>query len=205
MKKQKNFKICGYKLTSKVPEYLSFIILLVGLTVSITLANFCPTNLNAEMLSPADPLSVATPAKTENVIIAIIDGIRYKDSFGDTSHQYIPHIWNELRPQGTIYSNLWDVGITATTGGHQTTITGVTQLLKNNGKLTSDQRTKQPSIFEYYRKQKNIALNKVWAVVAKTGNLHALDYSLNPDCGYNWRATLRCTDHTPDASTYGHS
>jgi arabinogalactan endo-1,4-beta-galactosidase len=37
---------------------------------------------------------------TRFVIIAVIDGARYSETFGDPAHQYIPRIWSTLRPLG---------------------------------------------------------------------------------------------------------
>ena len=34
--------------------------------------------------------------KTENVIIIVVDGVRYSETWGDTTHQYIPYFLKEV-------------------------------------------------------------------------------------------------------------
>lgn len=164
-------------------------IALITFLTEWNMANMNATINSFEFSLPITKARAATVSSGENVIIAIIDGVRYQEIFGDAEHKYAPHLWNDLKPQGTLFTNVWNMGITATTAGHQTIITGAWQNLLNNGNLLPDQRTKQPNIFEYYRKQKNIPQAKVWTVTGKIGNLKSLDYSLNPDYGYNFKAS----------------
>src|SRR4030042_6509207 len=111
----------------------------------------------------------AEPTKgiAENVILVIIDGLRNDEAFDDPTHQYIPHIWNDLRPQGVINTSFWNTGITLTTAAHATIFTGVRQPFANQGIASADQRAKYPNIFEYYRKQKNVPQEKVWFISGK--------------------------------------
>jgi hypothetical protein len=136
---------------------------------------FSPSRLLAATTSE---LSEAT---ARNVIILIIDGLRNDEAFDDPSHQYIPHIWNDLRPKDTINTNFWNTGLTVTTPAHHQIVTGVRELLKNQSGEIGQIRAKYPNIFEYYRKQKNVPESKVWVVAGKnflTKNIHA---SLHPD------------------------
>ena len=47
-------------------------------------------------------------ASSPNIIILVWSGVRFQDSVGDPSGQYIPHLKNELMPQGIIYSDMRD-------------------------------------------------------------------------------------------------
>jgi hypothetical protein len=47
----------------------------------------------------------------------MIDGARYDESFGAGATN-LPHIWNDLRPKGTVYTNFRNDGITKTCAGH---------------------------------------------------------------------------------------
>ncbi|MDO9548371.1 MAG: hypothetical protein Q7J65_05355 [Candidatus Marinimicrobia bacterium] len=97
---------------------------------------------------------------SENMVIVIIDGARYSETFGDTSHQYIPNMWN-ISANGTIIDEFYNDSMTYTSkaipalwcGAWTETVDTV-----NNGYNT--QYAAKPSIFEYYRKQKNIPMNK---------------------------------------------
>ena len=90
----------------------------------------------------------ASTAIAENVIVLVIDGIRNDEAFDDPTHQYIPHIWNDLVPLGTICTNFWNTGFQTTTAGHLAILTGVREHLC----LGEQNRSKYPNVFEYYRK-----------------------------------------------------
>jgi hypothetical protein len=87
---------------------------------------------------------------TQYVHIVVIDGARYSETFGDSTHQYIPIIWNKLRHLGTFYTNYYNDSLTITVPGHSTIISGVYHVLPNDGTL----RLNTPTLFEYLRKEK---------------------------------------------------
>ena len=47
--------------------------------------------------------------QTRNVFVVCIDGLRGTEAF-DAEHpeQYIPHMWNDLKPQGSLYHNIYN-------------------------------------------------------------------------------------------------
>lgn len=141
-------------------------------------------------------ISFAQPS--ENVFIVVIDGLRHDEGWalGPTN---LPHIWNDLKPQGTFHSRFWARGWTATTGGHLTILSGVRQLLRNNGNNEQEIRSFAPLAFEYYRKYFNLGDTTVCgAVIGKTGNVGAVaDFSLEPAFGAPWQGFVR-----GDASTH---
>jgi hypothetical protein len=119
---------------------------------------------------------------SQNVIIVVMDGARYSETFGSDS-LYIPHIWNQLRPLGTIWTNFYNDGLTKTDPGHATIATGVWQTIDNKG----NGRPEQPTVFEYFRKYTK-APTKATAVVAGKQKLAILTYSTHPDYGAEYRA-----------------
>lgn len=82
------------------------------------------------------------------VVIAVIDGARYTETLGDPNHQYIPRLWNILRPQGIVYMSFYNNGVTLTTPGHSSILSGVWQYIANDG----SEPPHTPTVFEYYRK-----------------------------------------------------
>jgi hypothetical protein len=136
----------------------------------------------------------------ENVFVLIIDGLRNDEAFDDPTHQYIPHMWNDLRPLGTINTNFWNTGITVTTAAHNQIVTGVRAFLSIQGGDTSKLHSKYPNIFEYYRKQKNIPKEKVWFIAGKGPILKSLHYSLHPDYAH-WGASGESFNRS-DADTW---
>ncbi|MFZ4059412.1 MAG: hypothetical protein ACOYKE_14815, partial [Ferruginibacter sp.] len=62
--------------------------------------------------------SIPDKYKTENVIIIVIDGARYSETWGDTLHQYIPFFSNEISKKGIVNTNFYNNGPTYTLAGH---------------------------------------------------------------------------------------
>ena len=121
-------------------------------------------------------------ALAQNVVIIVIDGARYTETFGADS-LYIPRIWTQLRPLGTIWTNFRNHGITKTDPGHASIATGTWQSIDNKGVV----RPTQPTIFEYFRKASG-ALKSEAAVVVGKRKLGILAYSTHPDYGAEYKA-----------------
>jgi hypothetical protein len=128
---------------------------------------------------------------TRNVIICVIDGARYTETFGDTSagHGGIPFIWNTLRPQGTIYTEFYCGGNgipTVTCEGHATILTGNWQNIPNDGSV----RPFTPTIFEYFRKQTGSTARENFVILGKD-KLNVLTYSDSIGYGANFGALVQ--------------
>jgi len=100
--------------------------------------------------------------QTENVVIAVMDGTAWRVTFGDPEHQYIPRLWNELRPQGTLYTRFYNNDVTITKGGHSTIATGTWQKTRNRGP-----RNTMPTMFDYLADEQKIPPEKVWIIFGK--------------------------------------
>jgi hypothetical protein len=124
--------------------------------------------------------------QTRNVFIFVMDGARYTETFGDSVHQYIPRIWNELRPQGTIYTNFFnDAGdaLTETCPGHSHILTGTWQVMPNDGSVRPD----RPTVFEYFRKATGSPDSSCYVVLGKN-KLTMLTYGTFPGYGASYGA-----------------
>lgn len=141
--------------------------------------------------------------KTEHVVILIIDGPRYSETFGDTTCTNIPNICNQLAPQGVLYTNFRaNAPRTTTNAGHTAITTGVNQRISNDGK----QFPKYPSMFQYLMKEKEVDKNKLWIISSK-GKLSILGntkhkkwkdlYTPHVYCGRNGNGA----DYTKDSQT----
>ena len=86
----------------------------------------------------------------QNVIIVVVDGARYTETI-NAGATYIPHMYNDLKPIGAVYTNfrIADEGITSTNPGHSSILTGTWQLIANDG----IQSPTNPTVFEYFRKE----------------------------------------------------
>ncbi len=142
-----------------------------------------------------------TKYKTENVIVIIMDGPRYSETWGDTSHQYIPHMANDMAPHGVIYSGFRNNGPTYTCSGHTAVTTGIYQKINNSGK----EYPKNPTMFQYWLKASGKA-KKAAYVIASKDKLAILtnckskkwrgQYRPYSDCGVNGLQTGYRRDET---------
>ncbi|MDG1428052.1 MAG: alkaline phosphatase family protein [Crocinitomicaceae bacterium] len=99
---------------------------------------------------------------TEYVIIVVIDGPRYSETWGDPNHTNIPY-QSALTSQGVLFTNFLNTGVTSTTPGHTSILTGVNQTIDNNGlELPAN-----PSLFQLWRKENSTAANKAWLICSK--------------------------------------
>jgi hypothetical protein len=124
----------------------------------------------------------------ENVFVVIIDGLRNDEGF-EAESLNLRHIWNDLRPQGTIYRRFWNRGWTATTAGHNTIACGVRQITRNNAETEQDIRPNQPTFFEYFRNTYSLPENTAGAIMGKA-NCRCVDFGLEPSYGENDKGFL---------------
>jgi len=144
-----------------------------------------------------EPAAQVPPADAR-VILFVIDGPRWTEIFGDSTHAHIPGMWNTLRPQGTLCTNFRNEGWTLTIPGHATMLTGIWQHLNNQGL----ERPKQPTLFEYYRKQRNAPPRDAVILSMKT-KLDAVAYGLDSLYGEPYGASVEVGDSN-DVETYAH-
>jgi len=94
--------------------------------------------------------------QTENVVVVIIDGVRYTEGFGDTAHAYVPNQW-ELAQEGAIIEPFLNDGYTYTSRAIPAIWCGAwTEMYQfPDPDCGGDQNSycRSPTVFEYYRKQ----------------------------------------------------
>jgi hypothetical protein len=126
--------------------------------------------------------------KAKNVFIVVGDQFRHDESFGDRTHQYIPHLWNDLVPQGslcvTIYGNpSFMVKV------HLATITGS---WKDVRRLKPQDFPDQPTMFEYYRKGLGKSLESCYLITSKK-EFNFMNYSNHEEYGEDYKANFELT------------
>ncbi len=139
-------------------------------------------------------ITLSLPAQTketENVFVVIIDGVRNEEAFEDPDHQYIPYLWNELRPQGTIYTEFYlDQMAAYTTPADSAYLTGQWHWqtnLEDFGFEFNDVRPEAPTFFEEYRKHFGAPIEECLIVSGKFNNMQ-LDRSIVPGYGPDYRS-----------------
>lgn len=118
------------------------------------------------------------------VVILAIDGPRYSETFGEPTHAYTPHIWNELRPQGAILTNFRNYGQTKTIPGHSALLTGTWQDVANDG----SERPDRPTVFEYYRQWYAAPATDAYLIAGKP-KLQVCAWGTHPNYGSAYGAT----------------
>jgi hypothetical protein len=133
----------------------------------------------------------------QNVIVVVIDGARYSETFGG-GNTFIPHLYDDLRPQGYLYTNfrIAHEGKTETNPGHASILSGTWQQISNDGL----QRPTKPTTFEYFRKELGSSITDNYIIGGKA-KLGILAYSNDPGYGVDYGASSSCAD-VSDNSVY---
>lgn len=95
---------------------------------------------------------ILTIVFSQNVVLVVIDGARYTETFGDESHEFVPKM-AELATEGSYINTFYNDGDTWT--AHAIPALWCGTWAGVNYTTEGTQYTIMPSIFEYYRKQKN--------------------------------------------------
>ncbi len=129
---------------------------------------------------PQEPVELGPSGKykTHYVFVVVIDGVRWSESWGDSSHKLIPNQANIMKPKGVFNSTFYNDGWTETTPGHTAITTGVYQKMNNFGK----QLPKYSNIFQHWRKKNNLKKTDNF-IIASKGKLAVLASTLDS----NWR------------------
>lgn len=107
--------------------------------------------------------------QTKYVVILVIDGPRYSETYGDTSCRLSPILCDSLRYEGAFYEDFKNNGVTYTVPGHTALTTGIYQRISNSGTSLP----KNPSLFQYYLKSTGAAKSDAY-IVASKGKLDVL-------------------------------
>lgn len=123
--------------------------------------------------------------KTRNVIVAVMDGVRYSETFGDANRSLIPKL-AALEKEGTLFTNfrIAGLGVSVTRQGHSTISTGTWQTVALAGA-----RMTMPSFFEYARSELGWKQTDCYAIFGK-GPYSYADYSSFPTYGEKYRPTF---------------
>src|SRR5258707_6359775 len=132
----------------------------------------------------------------QNVFIIVIDGVRYSESLGGEG-KYMPHLWNDLRPIGTIYTRFRNEGKTLTNPGHSAILTGKWQNIKNDG---SDEFS-DPTVFELFRKQTGLPEQSCFVIAGKE-KLHILTHGTDPSYGKKYAAMFKANSSGKNIDTW---
>jgi hypothetical protein len=143
--------------------------------------------------------------KTEHVFVIVVDGPRYSETWGDPTFQYIPHMKNDLAPEGAIFTNFRNNGSTFTNPGHAAILTGNYQALNNTGA----EKPLYPNFLNYWLEKTKAPRNKAW-IFASKDKIAVLSDSYDPNWEGKYIPSLDCgvyglgTGYRSDSITVKH-
>ena len=92
--------------------------------------------------------------KTQNVVVVIVDGLRFTEGWGDSTKKYIPLLAGNMAKNGVVNTTFYNNGDTYTSAGHTNITTGIYRPLDNAG----NELPANPSVFKYWSKAGNNVL-----------------------------------------------
>lgn len=101
--------------------------------------------------------------KTEHIIVLVIDGARYSETWGDPDHRNIPVTAGVLAREGVINTQFYNNGPTYTLAGHTSITTGFYQEIDNSGAVLPD----HPSFFQYWNSVAATTRDQSWIITSK--------------------------------------
>ncbi len=168
-------------------SHKSFVRLAFGLSILGLLAGF------GWLMRPASSSGTGT-YETENVVLVLIDGLRASEAFGfpvgGGTHPYIPHMYHDLMPEGTLLSNMRNRGYTKTVSAMSNIMTGRWHAEPNRGIDTDprgfrDVRSRWPTLIEHYRRDVGATESQVLFFPSKH-NERGIDTSFHPRYGADY-------------------
>ena len=132
--------------------------------------------------------------QSRKLVFIVVDGPRWEETWGDSTHQYQPYLRDSLGRQGCIFTNFYNNGITFTVPGHAALLTGHYQDMLNNGQELPD----YPGLPQLFMKKYALNQDAVWLVASKD-KLEVFKncedpewsgkYTPSSDCGINGNGT----------------
>jgi hypothetical protein len=115
------------------------------------------------LLVAACCLGAGEPPRVDHVVVLVIDGPRWSETWGDAKREHIPRQAAELAPQGALYTDFANDGPTYTNAGHAALTTGFYQEINNSGK----ELPRRPGIPQVLLAARSGAASQAWIVSSK--------------------------------------
>lgn len=130
--------------------------------------------------------------KTKHVVLIVVDGARYSETWGDSTRFRIPFQNTELLAEGCMLSNFRNNGFTWTSSGHTALSTGIYESLENGG----NQFPSYPSYMQYWRKFSGAVAEKAWVITSKD-KLYILANTVDAEFQNKWIPRYDCGNNGP--------
>ncbi|MGZ4067653.1 MAG: sulfatase-like hydrolase/transferase [Bacteroidia bacterium] len=137
-----------------------------------------------------DPQISSSPPLTKKLVFVLVDGPRWEETWGDSTHQYQPYLRDSLQRSGCIFTNFYNNGVTLTEPGHAALLTGHYENIINNGSQYP-QNPGLPQLFLARTKKEN---NFSWLITSKD-KLEVFKTCTNPDWKDKYTPSTDCGVH----------
>ena len=128
----------------------------------LTAGNFLPLIILVFIFSSCEKDQVIVQYKTKNVIVIVVDGPRYMETWGDEQHRFIPQRFSR-KSEAVICTKMYNEGITNTMNGHAALLTGNYISIDNSGL----QNPEFPSFHQHAQSFFGMPANKTWIIASK--------------------------------------
>jgi hypothetical protein len=119
------------------------------------------------------------------IIVTFGGGTRYQDTFAPDGWQNIPHLTQDLVPQGLLYPTALNEGITGHFNSTASLVTGSWQNVDSYGL----EKPATPTLFEYLRKERKMPPEEAW-VIATNKSFSLMGASGERDFGNPYAANV---------------
>ncbi len=147
---------------------------------------FIVFTLLLEVLFGCSKDPVAAAYKTKNIVVVVVDGPRYTETWGYPGYKFIPARAMMLKG-GVMCTKFYNNGHTFTNAGHSAMTTGVYQNIDNTGK----EYPQNPSFFQYWLKSTGRPAAEAWVITSKD-KLTVLSDCINPEWKGKFRPSTDC-------------
>jgi hypothetical protein len=120
------------KFTNRLNRACTILILCAAMLICT--AQSCKQDAPINKPLPTTPIQ--KPSK-RNIVVIIIDGPRYTETFGDSSHQYMPELW-QIADSNSWCTNIFNGAVTNTLNGISYITTGQHGSMANGGTESPD-------------------------------------------------------------------
>jgi hypothetical protein len=119
----------------------------------------------------------APPVQRKLIIVQFGGGTRSSETIDDPEHRHIPHLWKEMIPRGTLFTNMRVEGKVVHPNSTGSIMTGHWEYED----IDWGKHVAHPTIFEIYRKTRGAPDTAAWAfvyasILARTGESRAAGY-----------------------------
>jgi hypothetical protein len=126
---------------------------------------------------PAEDSASPAPAQRKLIVILFGGGTRSSETIDEPTHRFIPHLWNELIPRGTLFTNMRVEHKVVHPNSAGSIMTGHWEW----DDIDWSRPVAHPTIFEIHRRARQAPDTAAWAfvyasILAKTGESLAKDY-----------------------------